>query len=139
MRVFSIPANRRRASRERTTPGKPKPERRQNVRFPMALPLRYSLAKSCGWGRTVNIGSGGALVTVDQPVRHGQRVELCIGWPVLLHEKVHLNLIASGVIVRAEEGRAAVRFEQSSFRTASTAFRRLARLPEVRGGAESRG
>jgi hypothetical protein len=51
--------------------------------------MRYSLAKSCGWGRIVNIGSGGALFTVGQPVRQGQRVELCIGWPVLLHEKVH--------------------------------------------------
>jgi len=111
----------------------PKREQRQNVRFPLSLPVRYSLAKSCGWGRIVNIGSGGALFTIDQPVKLGQRVELCIGWPVLLHEKVHLNLVAVGVIVRAEEGRAAARFERSSFRTASAAFRRQVLPPELDG------
>jgi hypothetical protein len=116
---------------------KPKSERRRNVRFPMALPVRYSLANSCGWGQIVNIGSGGALFTVGQPVRRGEPVELCIGWPVLLHEKVHLNLIAAGPIIRAEEGRAAVRFERSSFRTARSDFRRQAKLPARHGGAES--
>ena len=94
------------------------------MRFPITLPVRYSLAKNCGWGRTVNIGSSGALITIGQPVRPGQLVELCIGWPVLLHEKVHLNLVASGTIVRAGEGYAAVKFEQYRFRTASSDFRR---------------
>jgi hypothetical protein len=113
----------------------PAPERRQNVRFPMQLPVRYRLAERCGWGRIINIGSGGALFTIDQPVKRGQRVELCIGWPVLLHEKVHLNLIAGGLIVRAEEGRAAVKFERSSFRTASSAFRQQSLLPKHAGGS----
>ncbi|MGD0362053.1 MAG: PilZ domain-containing protein [Bryobacteraceae bacterium] len=110
-------------------------ERRRNVRFSMALPVRYTLARACGWGRIVNIGSGGALLTVDQPVMAGHRVELCIGWPVLLHEKVHLNLVANGVILRVEKGRAAVRFERCHFRTASAEFRRRALLPELRGAA----
>jgi len=95
----------------------------------MALPVRYSLVKCCGWGRIVNIGSGGALFTIDQPVRAGQRIELCIGWPVLLHEKVHSTLVAGGAIVRVEDGRAAIRFEQCLFRTAGSAFRRQALLP----------
>jgi hypothetical protein len=134
-----MPGNRSPAFPDLATLRQPKPERRQNVRFPMGLPVRYSLAKSCGWGRIVNIGSGGALFTIDQSVRQGQPIELCMGWPVLLNEKVHLNLVASGVIVRAEEGRAAARFEQCSFRTASSAFRRQADVPELRGGAESYG
>jgi hypothetical protein len=114
-------------------------ERRQNVRFPMKLPVRYSLGKAHGWGRILNIGSGGALLTIDQPVKLGQRVELYIGWPVLLHEKVHLNLIAQGVITRAEEGCAAVRFERCHFRTASAAFRREALLPLAHSGAPAHG
>jgi len=125
--------------RDRVTPGKPKRERRHSGRFPIPLPLRYSLAKSCGWGRTVNIGSGGALLTIDQPVRPGQHIELCIGWPVLLHEEVNLNLIAAGVIARVEQGRAAVRFAQCSFRTASSASRRQAPSPDVRSGAQPHG
>jgi len=139
MRSSSMPASQSPALRDRVTPGKRKGERRQNVRFPINLPVRYSLSKSHGWGRTVNIGSGGALFTVDQPVRPGQQVELCIGWPVLLHEKVHLNLVASGVIERVDEGRAAVSFERCAFRTASSAFRRQALLPELRGSAPAHG
>src|SRR5580704_14254037 len=126
-----IAPSRSHASRARATRGKPKPDRRRSARFPMALPVRYSLSKTSGWGRTVNIGSGGMLFTIDQPLRQGQRVELCIGWPVLLHEKVHLNLVASGTIVRAGEGCAAVRFETCAFRTASAAFRRQAKFPEL--------
>jgi len=103
------------------------------VRFPMVLSVRCNAGRTCAWGRIVNIGSGGALFTIEQPVGEGQRVELFIAWPVLLHENVHLNLVAEGVVVRIEEGRAAVKFEQSSFRTSSSTFRRQAMLPEVRG------
>jgi len=101
----------------------------------MNLPVRYTLPKSCGWGRIVNIGSSGALFTIGQPVNPGQPVELCIGWPVLLHEKVHLNLIAAGLIVRSEGGRAAVRFERCCFRTARSDFRRQSQSADLRGGA----
>jgi hypothetical protein len=117
-------------------PAKRKSERRQNVRFPMVLAVHYSAARKSGWGQILDIGSGGALFTIDQPLKLGQRVDLCIAWPVLLHEKVHLNLIAVGVIVRVEEGRAAIRFERCSFRTSSSAFRRHALSP-VAQSAES--
>jgi hypothetical protein len=120
-------------------PGKPKPERRHHVRFPIALLVRYRLAKSSGWGQIVNIGSGGALFTIHQTVTRGDAVKLCIDWPVLLHENIHLNLIAEGPIVRVEEGHAVVRFKRCSFRTASAAFRRQARLRQLRGGAPPHG
>jgi hypothetical protein len=134
-----MPAGQSPALRDRATPSKHRGERRQNVRFPISLPVRYRLSKSHGWGRTVNIGSGGALFTVDQPVRPGQQVELCIGWPVLLHEKVHLNLIAYGMIERVDEGRAAVSFERYAFRTANSAFRRQALRPELRDATPAHG
>jgi len=121
MRRSSIPARQR--------------ERRRHVRFPIPLPVRYRFARSSGWGQILNIGSGGVLFTIDRPVRLGQRIELCIGWPVLLHDNVCLSLAAAGVIVRVEEGRAAVRFGKYCFRTASSTFRRQALLPEVCGDA----
>jgi hypothetical protein len=130
MQPRSIPARPRPALPDRVTPGKPKRERRRHRRFRIPLPVRFSFAKSRGWGRIVNIGSGGALFTINQPFRLGQRVELCIGWPVLLHDNVHLSLVAAGVIVRVEEGCAAVRFGKWTFRTASSAFCRQALLPE---------
>lgn len=130
MRLPSKPANRGSVQANRAPSGKPGRERRQNVRFPMKLPVRYNIAKTHGWGRIVNIGSGGALLTVDQPVKPGQRIELCIGWPVLLHEKVHLTLVAEGAVIRTEDGRAAVKFERCTFRTSNSAFRRQALLPD---------
>jgi len=105
----------------------------------MNLHVRYSLGECRGWGRIVNIGSGGALFTISEPVRRGEAVDLCIGWPVLLHGKVYLNLVASGRIVRLEEGRAAVSFGRWSFRTASSAVRREAPVPELRSGSASQG
>jgi hypothetical protein len=101
----------------------------------MALSVRYNAGPCCAWGRILNIGSGGALFTIERPVSEGQRVELFIAWPVLLHEKVHLNLVAEGEVVRIEEGRAAVKFEQHSFRTSSATFRQQALLPEIRAHA----
>jgi hypothetical protein len=134
-----MPMSRNSALRGRGAPPKPLLERRRNVRFPITLPVRYAFSKGCGWGRILNIGSGGALFTVDKPVKAGDGVELCIGWPVLLHAEVHLNLVACGAIVRTEEGCAAVRFEQFRFRTASAAFRQQANLPELLSGAQSHG
>ena len=136
MRRRSIPAQQRPAALDRVTPGKPTWERRSHVRFPIPLPVRYRLAKRSGWGRILNIGSRGALFTIDRPVRLGQRIELCIGWPVLLHDNVYLSLVAAGVIVRVEEGRAAVRFGKYCFRTASSTFRQQALLPELCGDAQ---
>jgi len=102
----------------------------------MALSVRYNLGATCSWGQVVNISSGGALITAEQPVAKGQRVELCIAWPVLLHEKVHLNLVATGEVTRSENGRAAVKFEEYSFRTSSSMFRQQAiMMPPPRTGA----
>jgi hypothetical protein len=98
----------------------------------MRLPVRYTLGKDSGWGEILNIASGGALFTISQPVAIGRLVELCIGWPVMMHDNVHLNLVAEGAIVRVEEGRAAVRFEKREFRTCSSTFFRQAILPEFR-------
>lgn len=97
--------------------------RRSSARFPIELPVRYKVAKSSGSGRTINIGSGGALMTISHPVKPGERIELTISWPVLLYQKVRLNLIAHGTILRVAEGRAAVKFEQYNFRTAGAASR----------------
>lgn len=101
-------------------------ERRRAARFPLRLPVRYTLTDAEGWGQTVNISSRGALITISDPVKLRERIDLCIIWPALLHEQVHLNLVGSGAVVRVEEGRAAVRFQRCDFRTSSPALHRRA-------------
>ena len=109
----SVSANNRR---------KVKGERRKSTRFAMGLPVYYTVRDNSWWGHILNIGSGGALFTINQPVMPGNAVELRIGWPALVHDSVHLNLVAKGTIVRVEQGRAAVRFTMRAFRTSSSEF-----------------
>ena len=49
-------------------------------------------------------------------------MELYIKWPVLLHNSVQLSLIASGMIVRIEPGRAEMAIGRYEFRTCVPQF-----------------
>jgi hypothetical protein len=102
-------------------------ERRRAARYPLRLPVRYSFSHVEGWGETINISSRGALIAMPDHVKLRGRVQLCIIWPALLDEQVHLNLVASGIVVRVEEGRVAVRLERCDFRTSSPALHQQAR------------
>jgi hypothetical protein len=79
------------------------------------------------WGETINISSRGALIAMPDHVKLRRRVHLCIIWPALLYEQVHLSLVASSIVVRVEEGRVAVRLERCDFRTSSPALHQQAR------------
>jgi len=118
--------------RVRPIPKRSKSDRRQATRFALSLPVRYSLAHGRGWGEILNISSGGALLMIRRPASCGEPVELNIGWPVLLNERVHLNLVARGTVVRVEAGPIAVKFERCDLRTSSSSFVRQAILPEFR-------
>ena len=100
----------------------------------MNVPVHFRIGKEHGWGEILNISSGGALFTTSRQLAVAAPVELHIGWPVLLNEKVHLNLIARGRIVRAEPGKAALKFARNEFRTCSSLFRLRASTPECRTG-----
>jgi PilZ domain-containing protein len=102
-------------------------ERRCAACYPRRLPLRYSFSHVEGWGETINISSRGALIAMPDHVKLRGRVQLCIIWPALLDEQVHLNLVASGIVVRVEEGRVAARFLRCDFRTSSPALHQQAR------------
>ena len=105
-------------------------DRRQNTRFSLSLPVRYCFSGDTGWGQILNISSAGALLTIGQacPAR-GELVELHIGWPVLLEDRVHLNLVAKGAVVRVYPGQAAVRFGRCDLRTSSSVFLQQAVRP----------
>jgi len=101
-------------------------ERRRAARYPLRLPVRYGFSHVEGWRETINISSRGALIAMPDHVKPRGRVHLCIIWPARLYEQVHLNLVASGIVVRVEEGRVAVRLERCDFRTSSPALHRQA-------------
>jgi len=95
------------------------------------LPVRYKIGGLSGWGELVNISSSGALFTTERALPLGGRVELWIDWPALLLETVHLKLVARGLIVRVQAGRAAVKIATHEFRTSSSPFQREASTPNA--------
>ena len=110
-------------------------ESRQAIRFAITLPVRYRAAGESGWGELVNISSRGALFRTDRALALDASVEVYIKWPVLLHNSVQLRLIASGKIIRAESGQAAVAIEKYQFRTCVSAFFQRAQSWQLPGRA----
>lgn len=100
-------------------------ERRVSHRFPIERDLRYKTVskrsdEESGTGKTVNVSSGGVLFSADRALLPGQRIEVAINWPAQLNDKVGLELVARGRVVRYEEGMVAMDIQQHEFRTMGT-------------------
>jgi len=96
-------------------------ERRARVRFPLeprvdfrTIGERYPAA---GKGWAVNMSSTGMLVRCQHEISVGTLMELSIDWPVLLHGRVPLQMVAVGTVVRREMFSFAVGLERYRFRT----------------------
>ena len=99
-----------------------KQDRRASERFPMEREVRFWVLnqggrEAAGTGRTVDMSSGGVLLSSVSLVPPGRNVELSISWPAQLNAKCGLRLVARGVVLRCEDGRIAVRIRQYEFRT----------------------
>lgn len=97
-------------------------ERREKLRFPIRLELRYKLVEdgvvvAQGVGETMNIGSGGVLFAVGQPLQPDTFVELSISWPVLLEESTRMRLVVFGRLLRSAGQAAACTLDKYEFRT----------------------
>jgi len=95
-------------------------ERRGSIRFPLELDLSYRLnPRSVEWisGKTVNISSSGILIeAVPLPIR-GSVVQMALQWPQMLDNRVPLQLVVRGKVVRSGAGRAAMMFQRFEVRT----------------------
>jgi len=98
-----------------------KAERRAAARFAIEREVRYRLidrrAQQAGSGQTVNISSRGLLFTTDQPLQPGEMLEISVQWPAKLDNSCPLKLVASGRVVRSQNGLAAASIERYEFRT----------------------
>ena len=95
-------------------------ERRSKVRYPIDAPVTFrALNKTqiAGDGKVENMSSVGVFVISDSQVRVGTILELRMGWPTLLEERVPLQLIAVGKVVRSSASSFAVLFRRYEFRT----------------------
>jgi len=103
-------------------------ERRASTRFALTLEVRYTILgghapAQMGAGRTVDLSSSGLRFNADRPLPRGQRIELYIDWPALLHGDVKLQLVLSGVVVRTNGTEVALRIERHDFKTRSVGQR----------------
>ena len=114
-------------------------ERRATPRFPMLQDLTYQYrdgkATKAGAGTCVNIGSGGVLFSTTWRLPIGKTVEVSINWPALLDGSCPLKFVASGPVVRVEDGLAAIRIDKYEFRTRGARSGLAAALSAVRGPA----
>ena len=98
------------------------PERRSKARYPVELNVRYrTLANGpalAGIGRTLNVSSHGFLIVSDeQLVQHGSRLQVSLEWPSMLNGTTPLQLIAVCRVTRCQSEIFAVRLERYQFRT----------------------
>lgn len=98
--------------------------RRAKRRYPIEENVQYRVPTdktgTSGTGKTINMGSAGVLFTAEHRLPIGRKVELSIAWPALLDGVCRLKLVATGVVVRAEERTVAVRLLRHEFRTRSS-------------------
>jgi len=98
-------------------------ERRTKARYPVKLTVRYrTIGRSNsfnGVGQTLNMSSGGLLVSAEQEMPAGLRLEVNVEWPLLLNGTVPLQLVAHGKVVRGAGSEFAISFAQYQFRTMS--------------------
>jgi hypothetical protein len=96
-------------------------ERRSKVRYPVKLTVRYrTLGRNQhvnGVGETLNMSSGGLLVSAEHEVCAGLRLEVNVEWPLMLNGTVPLQLVAHGKVVRCGGAMFALSFGQYQFRT----------------------
>ncbi len=97
-------------------------ERRSKLRFPLQLRVCYRTLEGespyAGEGWVVNMNRRGVLVSSQQGVEVGTRMELSIDWPSLLHGKVPLRFVTIGEVVRCDASGFAVMLARYQFRTA---------------------
>ena len=98
-------------------------DRRAYNRLAIEREVRYKVygvkktVKAVGTGKTIDMSSGGLLISTESALEEGDRVELAVSWPAQLNDAIPLKLVAHGRVVRAEESKAAIVIEKHEFRT----------------------
>ncbi len=97
-------------------------EHRSHQRYPIKLEVEYRVVKKGrvehGFGRTLNISSGGVFFETKSSLPATGPIELLLNWPFLLEGVCPLKLVMRGRIVRSDGNGVAIRFKHHEFRTA---------------------
>ena len=98
-------------------------DRRVSHRLPIEREVRYKVlgikktVNYTGSGKTLDMSSHGVLFTTESRLPEGVTVEIAISWPFQLDDATRLKLVAIGLLVRSDEGQAAISIERYEFKT----------------------
>jgi hypothetical protein len=97
-------------------------EKRSSIRFPLVRDVRFKRLSTrnsaeIGRGQTIDISSKGVYFTSEMSLSVGERLELSINWPAQLDQKLPLQLVTLGRVVRSDACRYAMAIERYEFRT----------------------
>jgi len=90
------------------------------TRYPVAMEIKYKIRSRTprvGMGQTSSMSSREVVFTADQPIQEGTLMEVSIAWPALLNNRVALQLVIDGEIVRCGETEMTARIIKHHFRT----------------------
>ncbi len=98
-----------------------RPERRNSGRFQLEQEVYYrvlgrSAGNSEGYGKTLDMSSGGILFTTSEPLTLGNHIEVSVSWPAKL-DNTALKLVARGRVVRSDADKVAVTIDKYEFHT----------------------
>jgi hypothetical protein len=68
-----------------------------------------------GWGRTLNLSSGGLLVAPDQPICKGRTIEITVQLPAQFKDAPGPRLVVLGHVLRSDAAGAAIRILRHGF------------------------
>src|SRR4051794_26825528 len=110
----------------------PGPDRRTSIRFPLTLDIHYFVlhpraSVKANSSQTIDVSSSGLRFAVEKPLEPGLELEAAIHWPVLLHGRIELQLVVTGVIVWSSGTEAALQILRHDFRTGSVRFKTASR------------
>ena len=96
------------------------PDRRRDRRYDIHLPLHFRASQHgevSRWasGTTCDLSRGGLSLRCRRQLSVGSRVEMIISWPVLYADVHPIELLATGIVVRAGVTRAALRLTWRQF------------------------
>jgi hypothetical protein len=99
-------------------------DRRSASRYRIEADLSYQVFSrskliGAGYGRTLDISSGGVLFQSVDPVPPRRKIELAVVWPVRPEDARSVELWATGITLPPRRGRTVVKLSRFAFRMAN--------------------
>lgn len=88
--------------------------------YPVTLDLRYKTSPPwprVGVGKTLQMSSTEVVFTADTQLETGTKLEISVAWPAVLNDRVLLQLVVTGEIVRREGSTVTATIRKHHFRT----------------------